>query len=243
MNDEAHLKSLLRALSHDLRGSIGATATLADMLKESYANQLDERGIKWLNLMAKEYSTSKVKLIGLSSYAQLFDYQTTFTQCSLAHLVERSFSETKSTQIDSKPSSIELETHGLTSISTDETLMTHYIGELLLNSYKHAKPQKDDETTIAIKCQLTYSSSDIGYSLVYEDNGKALSANDIDYIQQPLQTLQCSRQLVKSSGLGISRIRRIAELLNTNVVFELGVEPYSGLRVTMTTKTSKLAGN
>jgi light-regulated signal transduction histidine kinase (bacteriophytochrome) len=239
MNDEAHLKSLLRALSHDLRGSLGATATLAGMLKESYANQLDERGIKWLNLMAKEYSTSKVKLIGLSSYAQLFDYQTTNTQCSLAQLVERSFSETKSTQIDNKPSSIELETHGLTSISTDETLMTHYIGELLLNSYKHAKPHKNDESLSTIKCKLTFSAFDEeSYSLVYEDNGRSLDASDIDYILQPLQTLKSSRQSVKSAGLGLSRVSRIAELLNTNLLFELGAEPFGGLRIKMTTKAS-----
>lgn len=230
MTNEAHINSLLKALSDDLRSSIGATSTLANMLLETYGSQLDERGHKWLSMMTSENGYVSSKLNALSAYALLFDYRPVYTPCSLEEVVQSCLSEAG---LINKLVCINLETKDLPNISTDKLLIKKYLNELLLNSFLHAKPQTSEDTGITIECYFRYSNHENGYTLVYQDNGQDLSQSDIEYIQQPFNTLKSSRNCTNTAGIGLSHLQRIAELLDATIIFEIGNAPYTGLKTTL----------
>jgi len=244
MPNEAHLKSLLTGIAHDLRGSLGASASLAKMLKNRHINTLDERALKWLDMISTEYSTSKRKLLGISSMADLFDYSVQTAPCSLAEIVGKAMLETKSFLASDEHDSTQLmfdiqcDTYNLATIVTSYELITLFINELFLNSAAHASPTQParrdaDNTPVIIKSEFRYVAKDNSFLLLYVDNGHLLTTKDIEYIQTPFNTLKNSRSAAQSAGLGLSKLARIAELLNATLIFDIGTKQYTGLQISL----------
>lgn len=242
--NEAHIRSLLEGLAHDLRGSFGASASLSQMLKESYVDKLDERALTWLDMISTEYAISKRKLLAISSLACLYDYQVQTSPCSLSEIVSNALIESKCVLTSEASDNIQLiddiqcATHNLSTILTSNELITQYINELFLNSAIHAIPAQPalnnaNNTSVILKSEFRYLDNENSHLLVYADNGHLLTTNDIKYIQTPFNTLKSSRTKAQSVGLGLSKLARIAELLSATLIFDIGTNQYTGLQVSL----------
>jgi signal transduction histidine kinase len=66
----ADLEQFAHSASHDLREPLRTIGTYSDMLVRDYGNVLDERGNKYLNLIAKSVSRMDLLLSDLLSYSQ-----------------------------------------------------------------------------------------------------------------------------------------------------------------------------
>jgi|GEM_PF-2114117 len=244
MSNEAHIKSLLAGLTHQLKGSFGASASLAQMLKETYVDKLDDTALKWLDMISTEYDTSKRKLFGISSLACLYDYHVQTSPCSLSEIVKKALLESKRI-LNSEEfgnvqlvSDIQCSTHNLMTIVTSNELITQYINELFLNSATHAVPIQSalndaENTPLIIKSEFRYLDTGNSHLLLYADNGHLLTTKDIEYIQIPFNTLKRSRSVAQSAGLGLSKLAQIAEVLDATLTFSIGTNEYTGLQLSL----------
>lgn len=244
MPNEAHVKSLLKGLAHDLRGSFGASAKLAAMLKDSYADKLDGPALTWLEMIATEYATSKRKLLGISSLAHLYDYHVQIAECSLSEIAIQALQKSEEALTQIQPGNIQLvsdlqsDTQNLPIILTSCELITQYINELFLNTAAHAVPIKStlintDSKPLVIKSEFRYVDTNNSHLLLYADNGHLLKPKDLEYIKAPFNTLKSSRSVTPSAGLGLSKLARIAELLDATLIFSIGTNEYTGLQLSL----------
>jgi light-regulated signal transduction histidine kinase (bacteriophytochrome) len=234
VNKDAHLKNLFRGLAHELRGSMGACASFAQLIKQQHENAFDETALRTLDLMTTEYESTKQLLVELSSYADLFDCKVDLLECSITDIASRAlnacneFLSSDGGVVDSgRVNSMMLETEGLSSLKTSPDLMFQFIYEVLLNSAQHAVPSKNK----GLKCKMSCLSHANGFRLILSDNGSLLKERDLDYILKPFKTLKSSRSNTLSAGLGMSKLIQIADLLSAELRFDFGKDDFSGLQV------------
>jgi hypothetical protein len=261
MIDQSYLRKILRALVHDLKGSLGTSAGLANLLKDKYHDKLDDKAIKWLNMIALEYTSSQSKLAGLSAYAQLIDYSPKLTHVNLAGFIDSwqsafkfgCFNTLTSPQhyhllVDATDTASSDKNHGDKAgdeYITDTYLLGLFLDELLANAISHADPRKNESTESTkdalspqahiLNCQLSYTLNDSLFTICFKDNGRRLLESELDFIQAPFTTLQHSFTKsftqTKTAGMGFARLFRIAELLDASLKIKIGKGLYPGLQV------------
>lgn len=227
--NEADIKAILRAYAHDLRGSLSASASFAKMLNDEYAADLDERAQKWLGMMSSEYAITQKKLVSLSEYAQLIDYKVDFQACSLDKIVDTCAKQYIVSPEPARFNRIDIIKDALPQVRACHKLLSLYFSELIANSAQHAKTDKSNVT--ALQGFISVNLHAQHYDIVYCDNGCELLATQLNYIQEPLKVLNAKSKT--TSGLGISTLKRIAELLGGSLAFTLGYEQHSGLCVSL----------
>lgn len=261
MIDQAYLRKILRALVHDLKGSLGTSAGLANLLKDKYHDKLDDKAIKWLDMIALEYSSSQSKLAGLSTYAQLIDYSPKLNHVNLGNFIDSWQSAFKYGRFNTltSPQHYKLlvnvayasssdKNHGDKvddEYLTDTYLLGLFLDELLANAISHADPRTNESTESTkdalspqshiLNCQLSYALDSSLFTVCFKDNGRRLLESELDFIQAPFTTLQHSFTKsfaqTKTAGMGIARLFRIAELLDASLKVQIGNGLYPGLQV------------
>lgn len=206
--NEAQIKAVLRAFVHDLIGTTSANAAFSRILSEEYANLMDARGLKWLDLVSTEYALTHTKLKRLSQYSQLFNYELQYEPCQLDVLIN------SCNQIYNEQLTVEFT--GAPCVVSCKELLNIYFSELMSNTVKHGMPEHMTDQP-ALTAWIQYHEANGCHHFMYCDNGIGIHTNDIDYVLQPLNTLGESHDDNASAGLGFSILLRIAELLLGNL--------------------------
>lgn len=234
---ESHVKTIFRALAHELRGSIGACASFAEIIKHDHQDKFDEQTLRRLDMMTLEYAKAKQILQEMSSYAKFLDIKVDTAECSLAAIASSALLECNGILVQEgsatsqTASSVLLDVEGNALVNVNSDLLYQFLLEVLLNSVRHAVPKNYLHEPAIIRCHLNCEVTTEGFTLCLTDNGHLLTENALDFMQKPFKTLKNSRALYNSAGLGLSKLLRIADLLNGTLSFGIGKGEYAGLQV------------
>lgn len=235
--NEAQTKLFLKTIVHDLRGSLGASSSLADMLVEHYADCLDEKGKHWLSLISSEYKQSQNKLVATSEFIKLLDYSPRFERCDLDKVLKESIEKHQNSDITKANSSKNIEFNVLYNISafltSNKRLLEMYFLELMQNSACYAISPKTSTQSALVSVRISYQEYAEHHLIIFEDAGDRLTISDIEHIVKPFKTVFKERIPSGSAGLGLFKLRQIARILRGTIEFSIGDAPYCGLQVAL----------
>lgn len=201
--DEEYLQKLMRTLSHDMGGTLRCSVGFSKLLLENYSHVLDEKAIKWLNLIKSESEKTQGELFSLSRYARLYAISDSKEVCDLTTLCHKAI---ELAGLEALYSNFDLIIEDMLKINGYERLWVDLFAELITNSLKHNPLQTD------LKCRVYSRQAENGIEVVVADNGLGLSEKHKALAVLPFKALSKDKLDHKGVGMGLSNVKRIAEL-------------------------------
>ena len=223
MND-VDIHFLLRRIAHDLRGNVGSSASLAKMIEQNYSDVLDERALKWLSLITKEYERAQMQLSRVSQLGRLFNCQVEQTVCDAKELFMQSVDKLCTVNESAQGIKTKYSCKLSSPLLSDPILLSELLLELVTNSIRYAKPKGQDDLVLS----LSISENQHNVNLIYADNGSILSPLDVEPLMIKKEPMFSSKL---RPSLGIAKIRQISKILDAELAFGIDKERQSGLMV------------
>ncbi len=185
--------------AHDLKTPLRGICALSDMLKEDYAEQLDEHGRQMLDMMTQRTQRMHDLVGGILTYAKVTNtndmtYRNVCTQDVVMQAIDQV----------GIPAHIEIDIDDeLPNVVCDETQLIQVFLNLVDNAVKYMdKP----EGRISIKGELLNDY----WTFSVADNGPGIAASHREKIFKIFQTLMTKDEF-NTTGIGLSLIRKIVE--------------------------------
>ncbi|MBF7073353.1 HAMP domain-containing histidine kinase [Glaciecola sp. MH2013] len=220
-----------RALSHDLRGSVGAASTLIKMLGEEYGDHLDKRANNWLLLIQRENQMATQKLKRLSEYAKLLAYESRMTNCNVNSIVQSCFDKFDSSvhsKLVTTPSPLPV-------VLSDEHLIQVCFTELIANSLTHKNEAEHNngksgkEKTITI----SYHSGVSHHEFIYHDSNDNIDETQIPYALSPFKIANSANSETINAGLGLNIVKLVITSLGGTLNVNTGGIANKTLKITI----------
>lgn len=206
------LKNFAGAVSHDLKMPLASIIMTIDVIRSRYKNQLDEKGVEYLNRL-------KQSSLGMSEYiTNLLAYYES-DNISLENSDNESFglkefleSIVDMLNIDSN-CEINFPEHNF-ELQCNRTGLEQIFLNLLGNSLKYNDKR---ETVIHIEAEK----KDKYYSFTVSDNGMGIPADKIDGIFELFSTAtDMDRHGKKGNGIGLSTVHKLVKKLGGDISVE-----------------------
>ncbi|KTD13718.1 sensor histidine kinase [Legionella gratiana] len=208
-NAEDELERFVYLASHDLKSPLPAIEHLVSWIEEDIGNQLTPQSRKYLSFLRKRAYRMSNLLDGLLKY----------TQAGVIHskIEKINFSELVSSVAYRVDAANDFDIHCdrcTFAIEAEKTPLQEVLYELIDNSVKHHHLQKGH-----IKVGVIEKNSH--YEFFVADDGPGIEGAYQDRIFQLFQTLQ-PRDVLESSGVGLSIAKKIVETQGANIWVESG---------------------
>ncbi|RMG74075.1 MAG: GHKL domain-containing protein [Nitrospirae bacterium] len=202
VNEE--MRSLLNAVSHDLRNPLVSIEGYADMLKEDLSGELKIEQIEFLKGIKRN-----VEYISEIARALLKLSRIEKRVISLEDINIREFIDGLCSDILAKGQDVEINVSGpeLT-IRSDRTLLWHIFSNLINNSIKYAK---DGESAII---EIDWMKEGNGLMFTLRDNGIGIDREQLDSVFLPFHR---ATSMSEGTGLGLSIVKKCVEMLGGKV--------------------------
>lgn len=192
LSDFAHI------VSHDLKAPLRAIGSLADWLKEDYAEKLGDNGVETLDLLKGRVRRMNNLIEGILSYSRSVGEEERIDEVNLRDLVE------EVVEVVSPPGNIKIELEsGPEVVHCDKTRLEQVIQNLLTNAVKY---NDKEEGIIKINCVP----EDGYFKFRVSDNGMGIDKKYFDKIFQIFQTL-APRDKSETAGVGLAIVKKIVE--------------------------------
>jgi signal transduction histidine kinase len=192
LSDFAHI------VSHDLKAPLRAIGSLADWLKEDYAEKLGDNGVETLDLLKGRVRRMNNLIEGILSYSRSVGEEERIDEVNLRDLVE------EVVEVVSPPGNIKIELEsGPEVVHCDKTRLEQVIQNLLTNAVKY---NDKEEGIIKINCVP----EDGYFKFRVSDNGIGIDKKYFDKIFQIFQTL-APRDKSETAGVGLAIVKKIVE--------------------------------
>jgi signal transduction histidine kinase len=196
--------NFISLMSHDLKTPVAKIAGLADLLKEQYANNVEQKKlIDNIIMSTKELNSFITSILDLTKIES--QNLTLKKESKDINKVIQSILEKLRFEIANHHMQTELELGPLYPIQFDTVLMNRVLSNLIENAIKYAGEGK----TIFLK---TWDDAEWIYVQV-RDNGKGIARSDLQHIFDKFYRVKDdSSHSVKGSGLGLYLVRYFIEL-------------------------------
>ncbi len=186
-------------VAHDLKAPLRAIGTLADWISTDYADKFDERGREQVHLLISRAQRMSALIDDVLQYSRLGQKGETNEGVNLNLVVAEVIAGI------TVPENIEIVVENeLPCLICDRTQLLQVFQNLLSNAVKYMdKP----EGKIIVAC----IEKDDSWEFSVSDNGPGIEQQHFERIFKLFQTLS-PRQGVDSTGIGLSIVRKIAEL-------------------------------
>jgi len=186
-------------VAHDLKAPLRAIGTLADWISTDYADKFDEQGKEQVRLLISRAQQMSALIDNVLQYSRLGQKGETIERVNLNLVVSEVIAGIE------VPQNIEIVIENeLPCLTCDRTQVIQLFQNLLSNAVKYMdKP----EGLIRIAC---IEKEDF-WEFSVSDNGPGIEQQHFERIFKLFQTLS-PREGVDSTGIGLSIVRKIAEL-------------------------------
>jgi len=186
-------------VAHDLKAPLRAIGTLADWISTDYADKFDEQGREQVRLLISRAQQMSTLIDDVLQYSRLGQKGETRERADLSLIVSEIIAGI------AVPDNIEIVVENeLPCLTCDRTQVLQVFQNLLSNAVKYM-----DKPTGKIKVSCTERGDSWEFSV--SDNGPGIEQRHFERIFKLFQTL-APREGVDSTGIGLSIVRKIAEL-------------------------------
>ncbi len=220
--DEEYLQKLLRTVSHDMGGTLRVAVGFSKLILESYSHQLDEKVLHWLSLIQSDGEATQEKLVALSRYARLYDISDEVDVCNIYEACHKAVGLSS---LDELYPNFTITIEALPVAKGYERLWVDLFAELIRNSARNSSGVSD------VHCRI-YSQEDEGETtIIVEDDGVVLTQKQIDMAMMPFRVID---GIPSGVGMGLSVVKRIAELQNGHFSMESVPDNQPGVKAVVT---------
>lgn len=196
------LEQFVYVASHDLQEPMRTITGFSELLNIKYADLLGEEGAEYLSIL-KQSSERMTKLISaLLDYSRI-NKKAALQKVNLKELIEQTAEELGALQVDKKAT---------VNIDVPEIMYFCYsnqIHSLVLNLLSNAiKYAKQDVSPVV---DITFEQNDRYIQLSFKDNGIGIEEKYFQRIFEMFQRLH-TREEYKGTGIGLSHVKKIAEI-------------------------------
>jgi len=192
------LKDFAYVASHDLKAPLRGISTLAEWISVDYADKLDEKGKKQMELLINRTERMHNLIEGILQYSKVGRLEEELVDVDLKKLVPEIIDMLG--QLENVEIEIENE---LPTILSEQTRITQVFQNLLSNAVKYM-----DKPNGRVRIGCTRQDGFWRFSV--SDNGPGIEKRNIERIFQIFQTLT-PRDKYESTGIGLSVVKKIVE--------------------------------
>ncbi|WP_163832556.1 sensor histidine kinase [Spartinivicinus ruber] len=218
-NLDSEYMSVIYAITHDLRAPLRGLEGFSKLLLQTYGNELDDQGLQWLSLIAKNAAKTQAMFDDLLIYSRIWSTSHEYEKIDLNTVTNDVINE------DIKHSNFQapiIEIATLPKIKGVKHLWKLLLRNLLINSLTF-QPEKQQPKVV-----IKPSTIDGQWSLQVEDNGIGVKKKDYHKITQVFSRLNSEKQF-QGKGMGLAYCRQIVKLHEGSLIF--GQSTLGGLAV------------
>ena len=203
----SELKDFAKIVSHDLKAPLHGIQKVTQWISEDYADKLDEKGKKQLDLLLNRANCMHNLIDGILSYSRVGQLAEQKVQINLNDLIPQII------DMVSAPDNIVIVVENeLPVIESEQTRITQIFQNLLNNAIKYMdKPQG----RIRINCV----EKDDCWKFSVTDNGPGIKEEHFEKIFQMFQTLSPQGNF-ESTGIGLTLVKKIVEIYGGTIWVE-----------------------
>ncbi|HRQ41904.1 MAG TPA: PAS domain S-box protein [Chloroflexota bacterium] len=211
-NNQRHSQELARsnqdlqdfayAASHDMQEPLRKIQTFSDRLQVRYADQLDERGLDYLQRMQQAATRMQMLIEDLLTFSRVTTQARPFAPVDLHEVLTTVLTDLEM-RIEDTNATIQLDP--LPTIDADATQMAQLFLNLLSNALKFVAPGRPP--VIHVSSQPADRSS---YTIMVSDNGIGFDEKYLDRIFGVFQRLH-GRQEYSGTGVGLAICQKIVK--------------------------------
>ncbi|MBI4681673.1 MAG: HAMP domain-containing protein [Nitrospirae bacterium] len=206
------LENFLKISSHDLQEPLRKLILFGGLLKDRYAELLEDQGRDYIERMQKAVQRMQELINDLVTYSQVTTNAGSIIPVDITAIVHKVLADLKVKEVNGR-----VEVSELPTIDADPLQMQHLFQGLIGNALKFRK--KDEPPFVKINCTLIQNKAgkpDNGapnnkfYQITVEDNGIGFQEEYSERIFDFFQRLHSSSEY-GGAGIGLSICRKIAE--------------------------------
>jgi PAS domain S-box-containing protein len=210
MISNAELEQFAYVSSHDLQEPLRMITSFLTKLEGRYANQLDDRGRRYIGFAVDGANRMRQNVLGLLQYSRVGRGDTGTEEINLNEVVEEICLLHQS---DIKETGARIEVSPLPVIHNYMAPVVQLLNNLLSNALKYRKPD--------IPPQISISARSVGdeWEIAVRDNGIGIEKEYLQKIFVIFQRLHQKDQY-EGTGIGLAVVKKIAENLGGRVWVE-----------------------
>jgi light-regulated signal transduction histidine kinase (bacteriophytochrome) len=189
------------AVAHDLKAPLRHIVTYTDMLRQIYAPQLDENGMKFAQRLSVNAARAAQLVEDLLAYAEAAEPKDAKTSVDLNAIYNDTVNDLQDSIDEAKAYIV---ANDLPKVTGYPSRLRRLLNNLIVNAlrYKSAAPP-----VIGISVAVLENE----YLFAVQDNGIGIPAEYQSMVFEPLKRLH-SRDEIEGSGLGLAACRSIVQL-------------------------------
>jgi light-regulated signal transduction histidine kinase (bacteriophytochrome) len=199
MNKE--LEAFSYSISHDLRAPLRAINGFSQILRENYANVLDDDGEKYLNNLISSSLKMDDLINDLLALSRLGRRDLIFTSSNLTEIAEHIFQELVKEEQERK---IQFKTSVSPPVKADENLMEIVFTNLISNAIKFTRERE--------QAVIEFGYQTEGNERIYyiRDNGAGFDMGYVEKLFSPFQRLHSDHEY-EGTGIGLASVQRVIQ--------------------------------
>lgn len=203
----AELEQFAYVASHDLQEPLRKVASFCQLLEKRYGDQLDERGIEYINFAVDGAKRMQVLINDLLTFSRVGRINATHTEVDLGETVASAM-QNLATSITESGAEVLLPPAGLPRVDGDPTLLTMLWQNLIGNAVKFQ--QEGQAPRIAIDCKSGMGEDADNWVFTVTDNGIGIAEEFVDKVFVIFQRLH-GRDAYSGTGIGLALCKKIVE--------------------------------
>ena len=202
----AELEQFAYVASHDLQEPLRKVASFCQLLEKRYGDQLDERGIQYIDFAVDGAKRMQVLINDLLTFSRVGRLNATQVKVNLDAVLDEALSNV-ATAIEETGTEI-TRPESLPQVLGDPTLLIMLWQNLVSNAVKF---RRDDQAPrIAITCESGSGDHDGQWMFTFSDNGIGIADEFVDKVFVIFQRLH-GRDAYTGTGIGLALAKKIVE--------------------------------
>ena len=204
------LEAFSYSISHDLRAPLRAMSIFAQILRDSYAGQLDATGLDYLQRISVSAARLDLLIQDVLNYTRILGAQTLLTRLDLDALVR----EIIQSYPDWQPPQVDIQIEGtLPPVLGHEGFLTQCVSNLLNNAIKFVLPG------VQPRVRIWAEPRDAQVRINFQDNGVGIVPQDHTRIFRMFERIHPATEY-EGTGIGLTIVRKAVERMGGQVDFE-----------------------
>lgn len=203
----AELEQFAYVASHDLQEPLRKVASFCQLLEKRYGDELDERGIEYINFAVDGAKRMQVLINDLLTFSRVGRLNATEADVDLDGALDAALANL-ATAVEESGVVIERPPDGLPTIKGDPTLLTMLWQNLVGNAVKFRR--EEVAPRIVIECSPGTGEHESDWSFSLSDNGIGIASEFTDKVFVIFQRLH-GRDAYSGTGIGLALCKKIVE--------------------------------
>ena len=202
----AELEQFAYVASHDLQEPLRKVASFCQLLEKRYGDQLDERGIQYIDFAVDGAKRMQILINDLLTFSRVGRLNATQTEVDLNTTLEQAISNV-ATAVEESGAQIDRPDE-LPPVTGDPTLLIMLWQNLIANAIKFRREDRPPRITIGYRPGSGEQDGDWLFSV--SDNGIGIADEFVDKVFVIFQRLH-GRDAYAGTGIGLALVKKIVE--------------------------------